>query len=452
VKVLVIGGGGREHALAWGLSRSPSVDDVVVGPGNPGTESCARNVLVDPKDPAAVAALADQLDADLVVVGPEEPLVRGVVDAVTATGRLAFGPTSDGARLEGSKRWMKELLAGAGVPTAAHGSFHAGDEEAALGFLATLDGLYVVKTDGLAAGKGVVVTESLDAAADAVRRYLSGAAFGDAGRTVVIEEGLRGPELSLLVVCNGDPDAAVPMAPAQDFKRIGDGDTGPNTGGMGAYSPVPIVDDEMVEQLMLTAVQPTLRSLLEQGVAYRGVLYAGIMLTADGPKVLEYNVRFGDPECQVVVPRLATDLGELCRASAAGGPIPPVEFRDDACVTVVLACEGYPEDPRTGDVIEGVEDAAALPHVVVFHAGTSCRDDGALVTSGGRVLAVTALGATIAEARTRAYDAASRITWPGVQHRHDIASAAASYDGVQGGVAPRRAAPGTPAPSGSDPE
>jgi phosphoribosylamine---glycine ligase len=426
VRVLVIGGGGREHALAWSLARSPSVDEVVVAPGSPGTESVARNVPVDPKDPAAVAELADELDTDLVVVGPEEPLVRGAVDAVQAGGRLAFGPTSDGARLEGSKRWMKELLAGAGVPTAAHGSFEAGEEEAAFAFLGTLDGLYVVKTDGLAAGKGVVVTESFDEAAAAVRSYLSGDAFGDAGRTLVIEEGLRGPELSLLVVCNGDPDGARPLAPAQDFKRIGDDDAGPNTGGMGAYSPVPIVDDEMVEQVMLTAVQPTLRTLLDEGVAYRGVLYAGIMLTDDGPKVLEYNVRFGDPECQVVVPRLASDLGALCRASAAGESLPDIEFRDDACVTVVLACEGYPNAPRTGDVIEGIDDASALDDVVVFHAGTARRGDGALVTAGGRVLDVTATGSTIADARRQAYEAASRITWPGVQHRTDIAAAAAA--------------------------
>ena len=425
MRVLVIGGGGREHALAWGLDRSPSVDEVVVAPGNPGAETVARCVPVDPKDPDAVASLADELDAELVVVGPEEPLVHGVVDAVIARGRLAFGPDASGARLEGSKRWMKELLAGAGVPSALHASFGPDDEDAALAFLATLDGLYVVKTSGLAAGKGVVVTESLAEAEDAVRSYLSGEAFGDAGRTLVIEEGLRGPELSLLVLCNGDTDAAVPLAPAQDFKRIGDGDTGPNTGGMGAYSPVPIVGTEMVEQVMATAVRPTLHALAAEGVRYRGVLYAGLMLTSDGPKVLEYNVRFGDPECQVVVPRLTSDLGVLCRNAAAGEPLPEVRFDDGACVTVVLASEGYPGDARTGDVIEGLDAAAADPDVVVFHAGTRRRDDGALVTAGGRVLAVTARGPSIADARSRAYDAAARVTWPGVQLRHDIARAAA---------------------------
>lgn len=426
MKVLVVGGGGREHALAWGLARSASVDEVVAAPGNPGIESFARCVPVDANDAGAVAALADEVDADLVVVGPEEPLVRGAVDAVRVRGRPAFGPDAQGAQLEGSKRWMKELVEGAGVPTALHASFDAGNERDALEFLDTLDGLYVVKTDGLAAGKGVVVTESLDEARDAVRAYLSGDAFGDAGRTLVIEEGLRGPELSLLVVCNGDPEAAVPLAPAQDFKRIHDGDMGPNTGGMGAYSPVPIAGPEMVDQVMATAVLPTLDALGAEGIEYRGVLYAGLMLTADGPKVLEYNVRFGDPECQVVLPRLATDLGELCLASARGEPLPEIRFVDDACVTVVLATEGYPTDPRKGDVIEGIDAAEAIDGVTVFHAGTARRDDGAVVTAGGRVLAVTGVGPSIPDARAVAYAGVEKIAWPGVQHRTDIAAHAAT--------------------------
>jgi phosphoribosylamine--glycine ligase len=426
MRTLVVGGGGREHALAWTLARCASVDAVFAAPGNPGIEAVARCVPVDAADGAAVAAVADEVDADLVVVGPEEPLVRGVVDAVLARGRVAFGPTAAGARLEGSKTWMKEVLAGAGVPTAAHASFTAGDEDAALGFLGTLDGLYVIKTDGLAAGKGVVVTESFAEATDAVRSYLSGAAFGDAGRTLVIEEGLRGPELSLLVVCNGDPDAAVPLAPAQDYKRIGDHDHGPNTGGMGAYSPVPIAGPELIEQVMAVAVRPTLHRLAREGVRYRGVLYTGLMLTADGPKVIEYNVRFGDPESQVVLPRMRTDLGELCLAAATGdGPI-TVEFVDDECVTVVLATEGYPEAPRKGDVIHGLDAAAAVEGVTLFHAGTARDDTGAILTAGGRVLDVTAIAPTLAQARTRAYDAASRISWPGVQFRRDIAAAAAA--------------------------
>jgi phosphoribosylamine--glycine ligase len=425
LRVLVVGGGGREHALVWGLARSDSVGDVHALPGNPGIESIAHCVAGNPDDPGAVAAVADELAVDLVVVGPEQPLVSGAADAVAARGHAVFGPSAEAARLEGSKAWMKDLLAGAGVPTARHAAFGADQEDEALSFLGTLDGLYVVKTDGLAGGKGVVVTESATDARAAVRSYLSGRAFGDAGRTVVIEEGLRGPELSLLVVCNGDPDAAVPLAPAQDFKRIGDHDTGPNTGGMGAFSPVPVVGPELVEQVMAVAVRPTLHALAARGAPYRGVLYAGLMLTSDGPKVLEYNVRFGDPECQVVVPRLVTDLGELCCNAATGAPLPPVRFRDDACVAVVLASEGYPASPRTGDVISGVDDAVALPDVAVFHAGTKRTADGDLVTAGGRVLDVTALGSTIAVARQRAYHAVEKISWPGAQYRRDIAASRA---------------------------
>ncbi len=256
----------------------------------------------------------------------------------------------------------------------------------------------MVKTDGLAAGKGVVVTESIADARAAVRAYLSGDAFGDAGRTLVIEEGLTGPELSLLVVCNGDPDAAVPLAPAQDFKRIGEGDTGPNTGGMGAYSPVPIVGQATVDDVMDRAVRPTLHWLARDGVEYRGVLYAGMMLTADGPKVIEYNVRFGDPECQVVLPRLAVDLADVVHA-AASGAAPEVRFSADACVTVVLASEGYPASARTGDVIEGLDAADAVEGITVFHAGTAAGEGGAILTAGGRVLNVTATGADLAEAR-----------------------------------------------------
>ncbi|MFM8303921.1 MAG: phosphoribosylamine--glycine ligase [Actinomycetota bacterium] len=421
MRALVLGAGGREHALAEGLTRSASVDEVVCAPGNPGMAELAECVAVAADDAQAVADLADARDVDLVVVGPEQPLVNGVVDALTARGRHAFGPTADGARLEGSKAYMKDVLVAAGVPTAAHRTFGADDEAAALGFLETLPGFYVVKTDGLAAGKGVVVTESIAEARDAVRAYLSGAAFGDAGRTLVIEEGLEGPELSLLVVCNGDPEGARALAPAQDFKRVGDSDAGPNTGGMGAYSPVPLVDDGLVAAVMHDAVVPTLRELADRGIAYRGVLYAGLMLTPAGPKMLEYNVRFGDPECEVVVPRLVTDLGALCWASANGVPLPPIEFTDDACVTVVLASEGYPQAPRTGDVIEGVAEAAAVDGAFVFHAGTR-REGDALVTAGGRVFAVSALGAGIPEARARAYATADRITWPGRQCRRDIAA------------------------------
>lgn len=421
MRILVLGSGGREHALAWAFARSAEVDEVVCAPGNPGMAALGRCVPVDVADPDAVSQLADDLDADLTVVGAEAPLVAGVVDAIEARGRVAFGPRAAGARLEGSKAWMKEVLAAAGVPTAGHETFGAGEEEQALAHLEGLPGLYIVKTDGLAAGKGVVVTESISAAREAVREYLSGAAFGDAGRRIVIEEGLTGPEVSLLVLCDG-ADGAVPLAPAQDFKRIGDGDAGPNTGGMGAYSPVPAAPEAMVEELMRTAVTPTLAELRARGVEYRGILYAGLMLTPSGPKVLEYNVRFGDPECEVVVPRLTSDLTRHCLESARGRLESPVEFSTDACVTVVLATEGYPASPRSGDVIEGVAAAEAQPGVLVFHAGTARDDAGRLRTAGGRVLNVTALGTTIAEARERAYAACAEISWPGMQHRRDIAA------------------------------
>jgi len=422
MRVLVVGSGGREHALAWKLAASPSVTEVIAAPGNPGIEALGRCLRVDTRDVSAVAQLADDLAVDLVVVGPEQPLVDGLVDAVTARGRLAFGPTAAGARLEGSKAWMKEVLERAGVPTARHAAFTAGDEDRAGAFLGTLPGRYVVKTDGLAAGKGVIVTESITEARAAVRSYLSGEAFGDAGRTLVIEEGLSGPELSLLVLCNGDPEAALPLAPAQDFKRAGDGDRGPNTGGMGAYSPVPLADGATVELVMERAARPTLRALSRLGIEYRGVLYAGLMLTDDGPKVLEYNVRFGDPECQVVIPRLDGDLGEVLRAAASGEAL-DLEFASEACVTVVLASEGYPASPRTGDEIQGLD--VAFDNVTVFHAGTARRDDGAVVTAGGRVLNVTARGATISEARDRAYAAVPQLRWPGVQYRRDVAAGAA---------------------------
>ena len=420
MKALVVGGGGREHALAWGLARSPSVTQVVAAPGNPGVEAVAA---CEPLD----RALGRAEDFDLAVIGPEAPLVDGLADDLRARGVPTFGPGADGARLEGSKAWMKEVLAAAGVPTARHGAFGEPDLDAALAFLDTLTGLYVVKTDGLAAGKGVVVTESVAEARDAVRRYLSGEAFGDAGRTCVVEEGLTGPELSLLVLCDGST-TGTPLAPAQDFKRVGDGDTGPNTGGMGAYSPVPIADPDVVESVMADAVEPTLAELARRGIEYRGVLYAGLMLTPDGPKVLEYNVRFGDPECQVVIPRLETDLATHCLEAATGRLVTPVRFAADACVTVVLASEGYPGSPRTGDPVDGLAEAEALDGVTVFHAGTARVPGGPadrVVTAGGRVLDVTAVGPTVAAARSRAYDAARRISWPGIQYRTDIAERAA---------------------------
>ena len=410
MRVCVVGSGGREHALAVALGRTA---EVVVTPGNPGI-------------PGSVATPPTEIDADLFVIGPEVPLVDGLADRLRAQGKLVFGPGADGARLEGSKAWMKQVLVDAGVPTARYGDFT--EAEPALAFLETLPGLYVVKTDGLAAGKGVVVTESLPEAREVVADFLSGQAFGDAGRRVVIEEGLTGPELSVLAVCDGR--RALALAPAQDFKRVGDGDEGPNTGGMGAYSPVPLAGDDVMAMVMDRAVDPTLAALRNQGIDYRGVLYAGLMLTPDGPKIIEHNVRFGDPETQVVAPRLSSDLADLLARAASGslGDAAP-SFVDDAAVTVVCAAEGYPRSPRLGDPIEGLELAARVEGVTVFCAGVARAADAPegspLLTAGGRVLDITAMGPDLATARSRAYQAVACVSWPGLHVRSDIAAAAA---------------------------
>jgi phosphoribosylamine--glycine ligase len=408
--VCVVGSGGREHALAQVLGRTA---DVVVTPGNPGiTGTTPEGYTL-----TSVSTVPEAIDADLFVIGPEAPLVDGLADRLRAQGKLVFGPGADGARLEGSKAFMKGLLDEAGVPTARFGAFD--DVAEAKAFLRSLPGPWVVKTDGLAAGKGVLVTESLAEAEADVEAKLSGAAFGDAGRSVVIEEGLVGEECSLLVLCDGERLA--PLAPSQDFKRVGDGDAGPNTGGMGAYSPVPFVDDALVARLVDQAVAPLVALLQARGIDYRGVLYAGLMLTPDGPKVLEYNVRFGDPETQVVLPRYAGDLADLLAQVAAGKLTTTPRFVDDAAVCVVLASEGYPESPRVGDPIEGLADATGASETSVFHAGTRAGDGGEVLTAGGRVLGVTALGATIDQARSRAYDTVAKLGWPGMQHRTDIA-------------------------------
>ena len=401
MRVCVVGGGGREHALQEALSRT--ADSVVVTPGNAGI-------------PGSLPAPPEEVDADLFVVGPEVPLVDGLADRLRAQGRLVFGPGADGARLEGSKQWMKELLVEAGVPTARHATFT--EAEPAIAYLRSLEPPYVVKTDGLAAGKGVLVTGSLAEAGDDVRAKLSGRSFGDAGRTVVIEEGLVGAELSVLCVCDGR--RAVALAPAQDFKRLGDDDTGPNTGGMGAYSPVPVAGPDVVSEVVNRAVEPTLAALRDRRIDYRGVLYCGVMLTTDGPKVLEYNIRFGDPEAQVVLPRFRGDLTALLAEAAAGHARTEPAWDERAAVTVVLAAPGYPTAPRTGDPIAGVADASAVPGVTVFCAGVGPGPR----TAGGRVLDVTALGDDIADARRRAYEAVARISWPGMHYRTDIAKLA----------------------------
>ncbi len=396
-RVCVVGGGGREHALAAVLARTA---DVVVTPGNPGI-------------PWSTPAPPADIEADLYVVGPEAPLVDGLADRLRAQGRLVMGPGADGAQLEGSKAWMKDVVVAAGVPTAAHRSFRPGQEGEAADFLKGLPGPYVVKTDGLAAGKGVLVTDDVTEAIDDVRAKLPNG--------VVIEAGLTGPEVSLM--CLADGHRVVPLASAQDHKRIGDGDSGPNTGGMGAFSPVPAVDAAEGERLCETLVAPTLHELRRRGIDYRGVLYAGLMLTPDGPAVLEYNVRFGDPEAQVVLPLLDGDVAALLAEVAAGRLRSAPACRPGAAVTVVCASEGYPVAPRTGDAIAGIDAAAAVPGVTVYCAGVAEGPGGGLVTAGGRVLAVTGIAPTIDDARRAAYEGVGHLSWPGLQCRSDIALA-----------------------------
>jgi phosphoribosylamine--glycine ligase len=402
VKVVVVGSGGREAALASVLSRTA---EVVVTPGNPGI-------------PGSVATPPEELDADLFVIGPEQPLVDGLADRLRAAGRRVFGPGADGARLEGSKAWMKEVVAAAGVPTAEYASFtQAGP---ALDLLRRFRPPYVVKTDGLAAAMGVLVTEDRAEAEADVLDKLAGTSFGAAGTTVVIEEGMVGPEVSVFAICDGTD--AVVLDPAQDFKRVGDADSGPNTGGMGAYSPLPWLPDGFGDDVLERFIRPTLAELCRRGIDYRGVLYAGLMITDDGPKLVEYNVRFGDPDSQVVLLRLTSDLAALLAEAADGSLRSSPTFADDAAVLVVAAAEGYPSAPRTGDPIVGLEDARAVPGAEVFLAGVDVDAGGRLVTAGGRVLNVVGRGTDVEGARAAAYGALAHISWPGMQHRSDIAA------------------------------
>jgi phosphoribosylamine--glycine ligase len=413
MKVLVIGNGAREHALSRALSLDPSVDAVFCAPGNGGTGTVATNLPVDAADGAAVAALATELGVGLVVVGPEAPLVAGVADAVRAAGIACFGPSGEAAQLEGSKAFAKEVMAAAGVPTAMAHVCTTPDEAAQA--LDQFGPPYVVKDDGLAAGKGVVVTSDRDEA------LAHAAACG----RVVIEEYLDGPEVSLFAVTDGV--VAVPLTPAQDFKRVGDDDTGPNTGGMGAYSPLPWAPPGLVDDIMERVVQPTIDEMRRRGTPFSGLLYAGLALTSRGLRVIEFNARFGDPETQVVLARLRTPLGGLLLAAANGTleQHPPLAWTDGAAVTVVIAAEHYPSTPRSGDPISGIDEAEAVPDVHVLHAGTRL-DDGRLVSAGGRVLSVTAVGDDLASARSRAYEGVARIHLEGAHFRRDIAAKAAA--------------------------
>ncbi|MEV7347073.1 phosphoribosylamine--glycine ligase [Streptomyces sp. NPDC093544] len=415
MKVLVIGSGAREHALCRSLSLDPDVTALYCAPGNAGIAEVAELHAVDALDGAAVAALATELGAELVIVGPEAPLVAGVADAVRTVGIPCFGPSKEAAELEGSKAFAKDVMAGAGVPTARSYVCTTPDEveEALDAFGAP----YVVKDDGLAAGKGVVVTDDLAKARD----------HANACDRVVIEEFLDGPEVSLFAITDGE--TVVPLQPAQDFKRALDGDEGPNTGGMGAYSPLPWADPKLVEEVMQSVLQPTVDELRRRGIPFSGLLYAGLAITGRGVRVIEFNARFGDPETQVVLARLKTPLAGVLLAAANGtlADLPPLRWSDAAAVTVVIASHNYPDTPRTGDPITGLDEVAArdAPHAYVLHAGTK-HDGDTVVSAGGRVLSVTATGTDLTEARERAYAAVARIGLDGSQHRTDIAAKAAA--------------------------
>lgn len=414
IDILLLGSGGREHAIAKKLAASPRCGKLYIAPGNGGTSQEGENISLDENDPAAVAAFAKDHGCGMVVIGPEAPLVVGVADAVREAGIPCFGPGAEGAQMEGSKLFSKQLMERAGVPTAAYGSFT--DEQSALDYVNAQGAPLVVKADGLAAGKGVIVATELEQALDAVHECFSGA-FGDAGNTVVVEEILTGPECSLLAFTDGI--TVRPMATSQDHKRALEGDLGPNTGGMGVYSPVPIVTPEEHET-MVAIMHQTVEQLYREGIDYRGCLYGGFMLTPAGPKVLEFNARFGDPETQVILPRLQNDLVDVMLACAEQR-LDEVELSwcDDWAVSVVLTSAGYPGSYEKGKVITGIEDAEALDGVTVYHAGTR-EQDGQILTNGGRVIDVTALGATFEDARNLAYAACEKIDFEGKTLRHDI--------------------------------
>jgi phosphoribosylamine--glycine ligase len=414
MRILVIGSGGREHALAWAIARSPRCDKLFVMPGNGGTSEIAENVPVDITDHQAVLAFALANQVDFVVIGPDAPAVAGLGDDVRAAGLLCFGPSKAAAQLEGSKAFTKQLCDEARVPTAAYGRFD--NEGDALAYVHDQGAPIVIKADGLAAGKGVTVAMTIQEAADAVRDCFSGA-FGESGSTVVIEEYLEGEEASIFALCDGESVVMLPSA--QDHKRVWDGDRGPNTGGMGAYSPAPVMTPEVTARVENEIILPSIRRMAERGTPFTGVLFAGIMVTSKGPKLIEYNVRFGDPECQVLMLRLKSDALDLLEATARG-TLKTAEpaFSDEVALTVVLAAKGYPVNPEKGSEIRGV-NGQDDDKLMVFHAGTM-RRDGKLIANGGRVLNVTALGRTVSEARDRAYAEVDRIDWPTGFCRRDI--------------------------------
>lgn len=418
MRILLVGGGGREHALAWAIAASPLCTTLYCAPGNAGIAREATCVPVAAEDVDGLVRFAQDEAIDFVVVGPEAPLVAGLVDRLTAAGIKAFGPTAAAAALEGSKGFTKDLCAKYDIPTARYRRFT--DATEAKAYVAIEGAPIVVKADGLAAGKGVVVAQSIEEAQQAVDSMLTEGGFGAAGASIVVEECLVGPELSFFALCDGE--TALPLATARDHKRAFDNDEGPNTGGMGAVSPHPLATPELEARIMAEIVQPTLKAMEAEGTPFRGILFAGLMLTERGPQLIEHNVRFGDPECETLLPRLSSDLLTALIAAADGELRHlTLRWRPEAAVTVVMAANGYPGSYRKGSPIQALDAAGQVPGTIVFHAGTKAEADGTVTAQGGRVLAVTALGADIAEARSRAYQAVDRIDWPEGFCRKDIA-------------------------------
>ncbi len=415
MKVLVIGSGGREHALVWKLAQSSKIEKVYGAPGNPGIAQIGECVNISPTDIKGLADFAEKEGIDLTVVGPEAPLVAGIVDEFESRGLKIFGPSKEAAKLEGSKAFSKEMMKKYGVPTADFEVFD--NPEKAKEYIKEKGAPIVVKADGLAAGKGVVVAQNIEEALEAIDKIMIEKVFGDAGNRVIVEDCLVGEEASYLVVTDGEN--FIPLATAQDHKAVFDGDKGPNTGGMGAYSPAPVLSEEMEKEVQEKVIKPILRGMREEGHPFKGILYAGLMITEEGPKVLEFNVRFGDPEAQIILRRLKTDLVDVCQSVIEGKLIDSLEWIPETAICVVLASKGYPGKYEKGKVITGIEEAEKIDNVVVFHAGTAIKD-GKLVTNGGRVLNVTALGKDIVEARGNVYKAIEKIHFDGMHYRKDI--------------------------------